>query len=384
MKLSYFLLIFFIQSYHTRHVSDPKNGLRIPLKRMFPKKETFSFASIFNPNQKNNKSIPLENSGNMWYYGPISVGTPPVQMDVLFDTGSVSLWVLSTLCNDPVCPKNRIRYDHNSSKSYQEQNDRLDYIRYGIGYVSGYWGRETISIDGVSVENQRFLESTSMSEKIAAVPFSGVMGLNYRVRDSITIISKFCNQTNSKENSAEFSFYLSNNVSDENGGELMLCGTDESKYEGSLKYVDEIANDGLHHSWTIPIQNVSVDFPGPYPKSFHVSVPYRAVVDTGSPYIYGPEEIVDRIPLLNDNQEQEDKCDFRKLPNITFKIGSEDYILTGQDYMIQHGEGDCEKGIYKWNNDEIEWLLGDAFLRKYYSVFDIQNRRIGFAKSKHN
>ena len=51
----------------------------------------------------------------------------------------------------------------------------------------------------------------------------------------------------------------------------------------------------------------------------------------------------------------------------------DDYILT-----IENGAAEgCLLGFAA--SDMPYWLLGDAFLRGYYSVHDMENNRIGFA-----
>ncbi|XP_065206179.1 uncharacterized protein LOC135835709 [Planococcus citri] len=392
MKLLYLLAIFFIKYHAGYHFCGLEiNG--VPLAGINPKIGWIFAPYICTLYQPQNRfKIPLKYSyykNKIEYYGAISIGTPPVQMNVQFDTGSSSLWVHSTRCDSPACPstQNRTRYDHRSSETYQkyEKEDESSTLWYGSGSVNGFWSRDTISINGYKVNNQRFLEPTDMSEQIANRAYDGIMGLNYkRERDSINIISKYCEQLG--VNDTVFSFYLTKN----NGGEIILCGTDRSKYkyQEKLKYVNEVEKSSLGISWTIPVEKVSIT--SDYTDKRYteiIATSNTALVATGSSFIHGPEEHVTAIKRSIESilsTIQDPRANLHKLPNITFTIGGEDYVLTGQDYIIIDHDN-VIVGLDETNTPSTsEWVLGGVFLRKYYSVFDMKNHRIGFAESIHN
>jgi saccharopepsin len=70
-------------------------------------------------------------------------------------------------------------------------------------------------------------------------------------------------------------------------------------------------------------------------------------------------------------------------PSITFQFGGKPFILNPVDYILKIKvsmiEYNCISGFVGMDIDMF--IVGDVFLRKYYSVYDLGNHRVGFASS---
>jgi len=76
----------------------------------------------------------------------------------------------------------------------------------------------------------------------------------------------------------------------------------------------------------------------------------------------------------------------KDLPTVNFTIDGIDYPLTSEDYVVQvtsMGITECMLGIMgsKFPPGFDYFILGDVFMRKYYSYFDKNNNRVGFARA---
>jgi len=109
---------------------------------------------------------------------------------------------------------------------------------------------------------------------------------------------------------------------------------------------------------------------------------YYAVIDSGTSVIVGPTKLVDE--LTADIKVKRTCKGIEDLPDVTFTIDGIDYVLTQEDYVVKvesDGITECILGIMGSTFPPTfnYFIFGDVFMRKYYTYFDGNNNRVGFA-----
>lgn len=256
-------------------------------------------------------------------------------------------------------------------------------ILYGSGPVSGFQSVDYLNFGGLIVKDQEFAEVTDASGLGAAYQlgkFDGILGLAFPVLSVNNVPTAFQNVVAQKlVDTAQFAFYLGN--SDTESGELVLGGADSNHYTGDITWVN------LYSAtyWEIQIGGLVVG------TTSFVSTPTKAIVDSGTSILTGPPETVAAIAKSLGAKEIIEgeymlACNYNKLPDLQFIIDGKVYALTPQDYLIPDGDL-CLLGLMGLDIPAPTgplWILGDVFMRKYYTVFDTENKRVGFALSVHS
>ncbi|XP_015450879.1 gastricsin-like [Pteropus alecto] len=111
-----------------------------------------------------------------FYFGDISIGTPPQNFLVLFDMGSSYLWVPSIYCHSQA-RSNHNRFSPSLSSTFR--NSRQIYtLSYGSGSPSVVLGYDTMTVQNIVVNNQEFGPSENEPSTPFYYPdFDGILGM---------------------------------------------------------------------------------------------------------------------------------------------------------------------------------------------------------------
>ncbi|XP_012585477.1 PREDICTED: oviduct-specific glycoprotein [Condylura cristata] len=319
---------------------------------------------------------PITNYLNDFYFGEISIGTPPQNFLVLFDTGSSNLWVPSTYCQSQACFKhNRFNPGQSSTFRYDGQTYNL---YYGSGSLSVVLGYDTVSVQNIIIRNQEFgLSESEPTSPFYYIDFDGILGMAYpklASQSSPTVMQEMLQQDQLTE--PIFSFYFSRQPTYQYGGELILGGVDTQLYSGAIVWTPVTRE----VYWQIAIEEFAI---GSQATNW-CSQGCQAIVDTGTFLLAVPQYYLDSF-LQETGAEQAENGDYvvdcdsiERMPTITFVISGAQFPLPPSAYVLNN-DGYCRLGIEATYvpspNGQPLWILGDVFLKEYYSVYDLANNR---------
>nr|P81498.2 RecName: Full=Gastricsin; AltName: Full=Pepsinogen C-1; Flags: Precursor [Suncus murinus]BAB11753.1 pepsinogen C [Suncus murinus] len=314
------------------------------------------------------------------YFGEISIGTPPQNFLVLFDTGSSNLWVPSVYCQSQACT-GHARFNPNQSSTYSTNGQTFS-LQYGSGSLTGFFGYDTMTVQNIKVPHQEFgLSQNEPGTNFIYAQFDGIMGMAYpslAMGGATTALQGMLQE--GALTSPVFSFYLSNQQGSQNGGAVIFGGVDNSLYTGQIFWAP--VTQELY--WQIGVEEFLI---GGQATGW-CQQGCQAIVDTGTSLLTVPQQFMSALQQATGAQQDQYgqlavNCNsIQSLPTLTFIINGVQFPLPPSAYVL-NTNGYCFLGVEPTylpsQNGQPLWILGDVFLRSYYSVYDMGNNRVGFA-----
>ncbi|KAI8990317.1 aspartic peptidase domain-containing protein [Pilobolus umbonatus] len=417
-------------------VSASEDFIRLPIKKNLKTKSVHS--------KRMDYKEPLYNKEGIEYLIEIGVGTPPQKFHIAFDTGSADIWIPSTACPVAMCPLKR--FNSAKSSTFHALNQTFS-VEYGIGSATGVYAKESISFpkSGVSLPGHTIALATKSNniifESYDNSPTSnGVFGLGFpdistkaTDKPSHFVADLF----NAGMISAPiFSIFLNTQFLYGTAGELVLGGIDPARYTGEISYVPVITYDvsmfyivpnlGVNATttetgskeeyiyWAVPGQGISTS--AGYKFNHPELVAY--IVDSGNTISYFPPLIVKNIVMSATNKSKTTAydaineiytvdCAFaqsdpsnvveihmsssavdKSATSVTITVPVSDLIIPIDEAINAETSNLCMFGIaptptgLDLSSGDV-WILGQSVLRSVYSVFDLNEHRVGIAKAQY-
>lgn len=330
---------------------------------------------------KGGHPVPVSNFLNAQYFSEIQLGTPPQTFKVVLDTGSSNLWVPGSECNSIACFLHT-KYDASSSSTFKKNGTSFE-IKYGSGALSGYVSQDTMTIGDLTIKHQDFAEATSEPGLAFAFGrFDGILGLGYDTISVNKIVPPFYNMLDQGLlDDPVFAFYLGSTANGEgDDSEALFGGYDEKHFTGDITMIP------LRRKayWEVDLDAITFGDASAELEGTGV------ILDTGTSLIALPSTLAE---LLNKeigakksyNGQYTVECEKRdSLPDLTFTLTGYNFTIGPYDYILEV-QGSCISALMGIDFPEPVGplaILGDAFLRKWYSIYDLGQNAVGLAKAK--
>ncbi|KIP03623.1 hypothetical protein PHLGIDRAFT_233169 [Phlebiopsis gigantea 11061_1 CR5-6] len=316
------------------------------------------------------------------YIAAVGVGSPATTYNLIIDTGSSNTWVGADT---------KYKTTSTSTKTSNSVS-----VSYGSGSFSGTEYTDEVTLGSLVIPSQ----SIGVASKSSG--FSGVDGILGIGPDILTqgTLSPATSQTiptvtdNLKTlgliSTTSIGISFEPTTSEEvTNGELTFGGVDSSKYTGSINYVSLTSTSPASYYWGID-QSISYN-------SATILSSTAGIVDTGTTLILIATDAYNKYVsatgakldsttgLLRITTTQ-----YAALKNLDFVIGGVTYTLTPNAQIwprsLNSYIGGSSSYVYlvvgdlgSDSGEGLDFIDGQTFLERFYSVFDTTNQRFGIA-----
>lgn len=322
------------------------------------------------------------------YFTEIGVGIPPQRFQVLVDLSSPETFVSSVGCAK--CYPGDVKYDSTLSSTSKANGSALE-VDYGYIFASGNITADTFNFDDLQINNQLFLDATEVrpigSSWDDLSTIHGVLGLTPSSAGSaLNLPSPF--MTMVAENTLDKNI-LSLRLQEPR--ELLFGAVNPKYFTGELVRLPLTNRSSLYvpdlltGNWQAEAHYLALgDEPGVrmsldgYTASFSTRSAFIFLPDYAAfalTRILGFEDIMMMPPSISCEQRAH-------LPDLTINLAGHNFTLTPYDYTfewpIRQSKTRCVSAIAGVGIEQYdEIVLGSAFLRAFYSVFDQDTKTVG-------
>lgn len=321
------------------------------------------------------------------YYGKISIGSPPQEFLVVFDTGSGNLLLPSSQCTDAACTSHK-RYDASKSstaieiafadepdKTVDKGGDRdVVTITFGTGEMSGVFIKDNICIGDICAHGDFVAVTEESDEPFSLVPFDGILGLSLPQMSEgshFNVLDCFIRERALNKN--VFSVFFG--ADDKESSEITFGAWRPERMASELFWVP-VTTPGY---WQVAIADISID----NKRQNLCKGGCQVAVDSGTSLMAGPTETINQ--LIETLNVASDCSNYNRLPRLGFLVGDHILNLEPAEY-VDKGEDGCSVALMALDIPPPKgplFIFGDPFLRKFYTVYDRENLKVGFAVAKH-
>merc|ERR1719214_331413 len=247
-------------------------------------------------------------------------------------------------------------------------------VTFGTGEISGIFLQDDVCI-GTLCSNVRFVAATDETDDpFTSFKFDGVLGLALNEMSQGPEFNFMGLLSNNKAlKKPVFSVFLSD--SDTEASEITF-GDVKKEHMATNMFWAPVSRDSGY--WQVQIDDITIDN-----KKQSICNNCQVAVDTGTSQLAGPTDVINELSArLN---VKKDCSNYQKLPNLGFVMGEHILNLKPQDYVDKGSDG-CDVSLMPLDvpppNGPL-FIFGDPFLRKYYTAYDRENRKVGFATARH-